>query len=68
MENTTVSPCTMLIHALGLASGLPGSVSREASSALKLSAPTPSASVSNSDTAPRTTGSPSGLMRRVMLS
>src|SRR6266487_4284459 len=51
---------------LWAAEGLPAEASsRVASSALKLSAEIPSARVSNSETAPRTTGRPSTRSRRV---
>ena len=63
-DTATTRYWSALAHALGLSAVPPSS--REASSALKLSAVMPSASVSNRDTAPRTTGSPSSFTRRVI--
>src|SRR5438445_2914206 len=60
----TVSSWAAAMPVEGLAA-LPDSA-RVSSSALKLSAVIPSESVSNSETAPRTTGRPSGLTRRVI--
>src|SRR5580765_266182 len=63
-DTATTRYWSALTHALGFSAVPPPS--REASSALKLSAVMPSASVSNRDTAPRTTGRPSGFTRRVI--